>query len=112
MSDQIPLGLIGISHKTAPVEVREKVALSEEEQKQFTKGKRHLAAQDFLFAPMYSTHSNDEMKGYPAEFVERINVSLNELVEGLDRNAHFQSLFMSKSIELWRWARKRVASNI
>ena len=33
MSDQIPLGLIGISHKTAPVEVREKVALSEEEQK-------------------------------------------------------------------------------
>ena len=33
MKDQIPLGLIGISHKTAPVEVREKVALSEEEQK-------------------------------------------------------------------------------
>jgi len=33
MSDQIPLGLIGISHKTASVEVREKVALSEEEQK-------------------------------------------------------------------------------
>jgi len=33
MSDQIPLGLIGISHKTAPVEIREKVALSEEEQK-------------------------------------------------------------------------------
>lgn len=33
MRDQIPLGLIGISHKTAPVEVREKVALSEEEQK-------------------------------------------------------------------------------
>ncbi|MCG8306015.1 MAG: glutamyl-tRNA reductase [Cytophagales bacterium] len=32
MSDQIPLGLIGISHKTATVEVREKVALSEEEQ--------------------------------------------------------------------------------
>jgi glutamyl-tRNA reductase len=34
MSDQIPLGLIGISHKTAPVELREKVALSEEEQKE------------------------------------------------------------------------------
>jgi glutamyl-tRNA reductase len=33
MSDQIPLGLIGISHKTASVELREKVALSEEEQK-------------------------------------------------------------------------------
>jgi len=33
MSDQIPLGLVGISHKTAPVEIREKVALSEEEQK-------------------------------------------------------------------------------
>jgi len=33
MSNQIPLGLIGISHKTAPVEIREKVALSEEEQK-------------------------------------------------------------------------------
>jgi len=33
MSDQIPLGLIGISHKTATVEIREKVALSEEEQK-------------------------------------------------------------------------------
>lgn len=33
MSDKIPLGLIGISHNTAPVEVREKVALSEEEQK-------------------------------------------------------------------------------
>lgn len=33
MSDQIPLGLIGISHKTAHVEIREKVALSEEEQK-------------------------------------------------------------------------------
>lgn len=33
MSDQIPLGLIGISHKTAAVEIREKVALSEEEQK-------------------------------------------------------------------------------
>lgn len=33
MSDQIPLGLIGISHKTAAVEVREKVALSEDEQK-------------------------------------------------------------------------------
>lgn len=33
MSDQIPLGLIGISHKTAPVEIREKVALSEDEQK-------------------------------------------------------------------------------
>jgi glutamyl-tRNA reductase len=33
MSDQIPLGLIGISHRTAPVEVREKAALSEDEQK-------------------------------------------------------------------------------
>ncbi len=33
MSNRIPLGLIGISHKTAPVEIREKVALSEEEQK-------------------------------------------------------------------------------
>lgn len=33
MSDQIPLGLIGISHKTATVEVREKAALSEGEQK-------------------------------------------------------------------------------
>ena len=33
MSNQIPLGLIGISHKTAPVEIREKVALNEEEQK-------------------------------------------------------------------------------
>ena len=33
MSDKIPLGLIGISHNTASVEVREKVALSEEEQK-------------------------------------------------------------------------------
>jgi glutamyl-tRNA reductase len=33
MSDQIPLGLIGISHKTAAVEIREKVALSDEEQK-------------------------------------------------------------------------------
>ncbi len=33
MSDQIPLGLIGISHKTAPVEVREKVALSDDEQR-------------------------------------------------------------------------------
>ena len=33
MSDQIPLGLIGISHKTASVEIRERVALSEEEQK-------------------------------------------------------------------------------
>ncbi len=33
MSNQIPLGLIGISHKTASVEVREKVALSEDEQK-------------------------------------------------------------------------------
>jgi glutamyl-tRNA reductase len=33
MSDRIPLGLIGISHKTASVDLREKVALSEEEQK-------------------------------------------------------------------------------
>ena len=33
MSDKIPLGLIGISHNTASVEIREKVALSEEEQK-------------------------------------------------------------------------------
>ena len=33
MSDHIPLALIGISHKTAPVALREKVALSEEEQK-------------------------------------------------------------------------------
>lgn len=33
MSDQVPLGLIGISHKTASVDVREKVALSEDEQK-------------------------------------------------------------------------------
>ncbi len=33
MSDQIPLGLIGISHKTANVEIREKVALDEDEQK-------------------------------------------------------------------------------
>jgi glutamyl-tRNA reductase len=33
MSERIPLGLIGISHKTAPVELREKVALSEDEQK-------------------------------------------------------------------------------
>jgi len=32
--DQIPLGLLGISHKTAPVEVREKVALSDTEQKE------------------------------------------------------------------------------
>ncbi len=33
MSNRIPLGIIGISHHTAPVELREKVALSEEEQK-------------------------------------------------------------------------------
>ncbi|NJN25889.1 MAG: glutamyl-tRNA reductase [Cyclobacteriaceae bacterium] len=33
MSDQIPLGLIGISHRTAPVEIREQVALSVDEQK-------------------------------------------------------------------------------
>jgi glutamyl-tRNA reductase len=33
MSSRIPLGLIGISHRTASVEVREKVALSEDEQK-------------------------------------------------------------------------------
>jgi len=33
MSNRIPLGLIGISHRTASVDVREKVALSEEEQK-------------------------------------------------------------------------------
>ncbi len=33
MNNQIPLGLIGISHNTAPVEIREKVALNEEEQK-------------------------------------------------------------------------------
>ncbi len=32
MRDQIPLRVIGISHNTAPVEVREKVALSEDEQ--------------------------------------------------------------------------------
>ena len=32
--DHIPLGLLGISHKTAPVEVREKVALSDTEQKE------------------------------------------------------------------------------
>ncbi|MDZ7607570.1 MAG: glutamyl-tRNA reductase [Cyclobacteriaceae bacterium] len=32
--DQIPLGLLGISHKTAPVEVREKVALSDTEQRE------------------------------------------------------------------------------
>lgn len=33
MNNQIPLGLIGISHNTAPVEIREKVALNENEQK-------------------------------------------------------------------------------
>lgn len=33
MNNNIPLGLIGISHNTAPVEIREKVALNEEEQK-------------------------------------------------------------------------------
>jgi glutamyl-tRNA reductase len=32
--DQIPLGLLGISHKTAPVDVREKVALSDTEQRE------------------------------------------------------------------------------
>ncbi len=32
--DQIPLGLLGISYRTAPVEVREKVALSESEQRE------------------------------------------------------------------------------
>ncbi|MFH1006179.1 MAG: glutamyl-tRNA reductase [Candidatus Latescibacterota bacterium] len=32
MNRDIPIGLIGISHKTAPVEIREKVALSEAEQ--------------------------------------------------------------------------------
>ncbi len=32
--DQIPLGLLGISHKTAPVEVRERVALSDTEQRE------------------------------------------------------------------------------
>ncbi len=33
INDQIPIGLIGISHKTATVEIREQVALNEEEQK-------------------------------------------------------------------------------
>lgn len=37
MSDRIPLGLIGISHKTAPVEIREKIALSEDEQREAVK---------------------------------------------------------------------------
>ena len=33
MANQIPIGVLGISHNTASVEVREKVALSEEEQR-------------------------------------------------------------------------------
>ncbi len=33
MGNQVPLGIIGISHKTAPVEVRDAVALNEDEQR-------------------------------------------------------------------------------
>ncbi|MGK7396478.1 MAG: glutamyl-tRNA reductase [Candidatus Cyclobacteriaceae bacterium M3_2C_046] len=37
MNEFVPLGLIGVSHKTAPVEIRDQVALNEEEQQQAIK---------------------------------------------------------------------------
>ena len=42
------------------------------EQKKLTAGKKHHYTQDYIFVPLYSTHKNDELKGFSAEFVERI----------------------------------------
>ena len=37
MTEQIPIGVLGISHRTAGVEIRDHIALSEEEQKVLVK---------------------------------------------------------------------------
>ncbi|MCY4643048.1 MAG: hypothetical protein OXB88_00355 [Bacteriovoracales bacterium] len=46
--------------------------LSEEEQKKLTGGKRHHATEDYIFVPLYSTHKDDESKGFAPQFVDRI----------------------------------------
>jgi|GEM_PF-5365060 len=40
-----------------------------EEKKTLTRGKKHLLSKDYLFLPIYSTHQNDELKGFPTNFV-------------------------------------------
>ena len=46
--------------------------LREEDNQTMTKGKRHLLSKDFAFLPIYSTHKEEETKGYPSQLVQRI----------------------------------------
>ena len=42
------------------------------------------------------------------DFVTQISTVLNEVLEGIERNAHVQSLLMSKSIGLWKWMKSNM----
>ena len=46
--------------------------LTEEQQKKLTGGRKHHLTKDYIFVPLYSTHKDDELKGFAAEFIERI----------------------------------------
>lgn len=46
---------------------------------------------------------------FDLEFVEYASSVLSEMMEKLDRNAHFGMMFMSESVRMWRWIKERQA---
>jgi hypothetical protein len=42
------------------------------------------------------------------DFVTELSTVLNDVLEGIERNAHVQALLMSKSIGLWKWTKRNM----
>jgi DNA polymerase-3 subunit delta' len=41
------------------------------------------------------------------DFVDKLSTVLNDIIAGIERNAHVQALITAKSIELWKWYKRR-----
>ena len=53
-----------------------------------------------IFADIF----NDQ---FDLDFVDKLSTVLNDIIGGIERNAHVQALITAKSIELWKWYRRR-----
>ncbi|MBN2424961.1 MAG: glutamyl-tRNA reductase [Calditrichaceae bacterium] len=80
MTNYIPIGIIGISHKTAPVEIRDKVVLTEEDQFRVLKEYREKVDADGLLAITTCNRTEIYISGENFhDNLDQIRILLNQL---------------------------------
>ena len=63
---------MAVKAKKRPCIFIEKSDCISNDDKDLTKGKKHLLSNDYIFLPIYGTDKEDERKGYPSKLVRRI----------------------------------------